>query len=221
MNIAIYDLDKTITCRPTFTHFLLFFAKSEKPFRLIALPIWLTALVGYRLRLYNRKALKQFGIAIFIGRNISGALLDRLAQKFTDEIVLGNLQSGAIASIETDRRNGQLLVMATAAPIFYAKHIGQRLGFDHTIATLHVFLPNDMVSHRIDGENCFSVEKLDRVRQWLETDGIARANCHISVYTDHPSDAPLLDWADHAVLVNPTRSLMLMAQLRNWAWASF
>jgi len=80
MNIAIYDLDKTITSRPTFSHFLIFYAQHASPIRLVGLPLWILALIGYRIGLYGRKPLKQFGIQLFIGRKIGSDTLTRVVE---------------------------------------------------------------------------------------------------------------------------------------------
>ena len=221
MDIAIYDLDKTITRRPTFTHFLLFFARRHRRWRLALLPVWLVALLGYRIGLYGRKPLKQFGIAMFMGRSLPRQLLDKAASDFVGEVVMNDLQPGAIEAILADRQQGRRLVIASAAPEFYAREIGARLGFDDVIATRHVVTAASDVSHKIDGENCYGEEKLKTVMAWLDMQQIERANCHIIAYSDHASDAPLLDWADEGYLINPSGKLKKLADSRKWHVRSF
>jgi phosphoserine phosphatase len=51
--------------------------------------------------------------------------------------------------------------------------------------------------------------------------GLKREDCHISVYSDHASDAPLMDWADAAYLVNPTKKLRRLAARKNWQIRDF
>jgi phosphatidylglycerophosphatase C len=221
MDIAIYDLDKTITRRPTFTHFLLFFARRHRPLRLAFLPVWIIALLGYRIGLYGRKPLKQFGIAMFMGRSLPPQLLDNAASDFVSLVVMSDLQPGAIEAIHTDRQNGRRLVMATAAPEFYAKEIGARLGFDDVIATRHGVTAAGDVSHMIDGENCYGAEKLRTIVAWLAMEHIDRASCHVIAYSDHASDAPLLDWADQGYLINPSGKLQKLAAIRKWHGRSF
>lgn len=223
MNIAIYDLDKTITHRPTFTHFLLFYARHECPHRLAALPIWIGALVGYRLGFYGRKSLKQLGIAMFIGREVSAQNLDRVALKFVDEVVIPDLQPGAARAIDADRASGRRLLIATAAPEFYAKIIGARFGFDDVIATRHVVTSGEMVSNRIDGENCYGAEKLKMVKAWFSAQNIKRDNALIHFYSDHPSDAPMFDWVDKPMFVatNPGSGLRTLCKVNDWQIVDF
>ena len=216
MNIAIYDLDKTITRRPTFTRFLLYYARRAAPLRLVGLPIWIMALIGYRIGLYGRKPLKQFGISMFMGRNLDRDILAKVAANFVSEAVLTDIQPGAAKSIENDRSQNQKLVIATAAPAFYANEIGERMAFDAVVATRHRLRPDGKTCHFIDGENCYGPEKLKMVKAWFAAEGLKREDCHISVYSDHASDAPLMDWADAAYLVNPSGKLRQLAAQKNW-----
>ncbi len=221
MNIAIYDLDKTITRRPTFTRFLLFYAQRLSPLRLLALPVWIAALVGYRIGLYGRKPLKQFGIAMFMGRKLSADALETMAREFTDDVVVHDLQPGAVQSIANDRAQGSHLVIATAAAAFYAEEIGKRLGFDHVVATRHIANRDGTISNHIDGENCYGEEKLKMVSDWLSDQKLARTDCIISVYSDHHSDAPLLDWADRPFLVNASNKMQQLASRKKWQVLTF
>ena len=221
MNIAIYDLDKTVTRRSTFTPFLLFFARRHKPLRLAALPVWIGALVGYWVGLYDRKPLKQFGIALFMGRQHKPEMLACVTSEFASDVVMRGLQPGAVKAIECDRRNGSRLVLATAAPEFYAKEIGARLGFDVVVATRHVIGTDSYVGHHIDGENCYGGIKLKMIEAWLRSQKLDRSGCDITVYSDHVSDAPLLDWADRAYLVNPSVKLQKLAAAKNWHVRNF
>jgi phosphatidylglycerophosphatase C len=221
MDIAIYDLDKTITRRPTFTHFLLFFARRHRPGRLMFLPVWIVALLGYRIGLYGRKPLKQFGIALFMGRSLSRPLLNKAASEFVTNVVMNDLQPGAIEALRADREDGRRLLMATAAPEFYAKEIGARLGFDSVIATRHLVTADGNTSHKIDGENCYGAEKLKAIIQWLGAQQVDRAACHIIAYSDHASDAPLLDWVDKGYLINPSGKSQKLVASKNWQARSF
>ena len=163
MKIAIYDLDNTITSRPTFTHFLLFYAWQASPIRLVGLPLWILALIGYHIGLYDRKTLKQFGVQMFIGRNIGSDTSTKIIAEFADMVITKGLQPGAVAQVRLDRDSGAFLVLATAAPEFYAQTIGDLLGFQAVIATRHIMTPDGQLTNRILGDNCYADEKLRRI----------------------------------------------------------
>ena len=56
--VAIYDLDRTVLRKPTFTLFLLWAAWRVAPWRLLALPALLLLFVGAGLRLFGRDSFK-------------------------------------------------------------------------------------------------------------------------------------------------------------------
>ena len=58
MDVAIFDLDRTVTRFSTYTPFLLFAAFHRAPWRLMLFPIWILAMAGYVLGIYKRKYLK-------------------------------------------------------------------------------------------------------------------------------------------------------------------
>jgi phosphoserine phosphatase len=52
------------------------------------------------------------------------------------------------------------------------------------------------------------------VLEWLEKSSLQRA--HVRFYSDHASDAPVFEWADEAVAVNPHDRLKRLAAVRGW-----
>lgn len=221
MNIAIYDLDKTLTRRPTFTRFLLYYARRTAPFRLLLLPIWIMAMIGYKLRLYGRKPLKQFGIRMFMGREIDPAYMSEIIAAFADNVFNHDLQPGAVARLHADRARGALLVLATAAPEFYAQLIGNLAGFHAVIGTRHILTSNGALTHQIEGENCYAGEKLRRIEEWLSQQAINRKDAHIVFYSDDISDSPTLNFADEGYAVNPSKKFAKAAAQANWGQLDF
>ena len=221
MNIAIYDLDSTITRRPTFTYFLLFYARHASPIRLAGLPIWILALIGYSIGLYGRKPLKQFGIQTFIGRQLGTDTCTKIVAEFANVVVTKGLQPGAVAQLRTDRDRGAILVLATAAPEFYAQTIGDLLGFQAVIATRHIRASDGRLTRKILGDNCYADEKLRRVEGWLAQNSIDRKAAHIVFYSDDISDSPTLNFADQAYAVNPSKSFAAAAVKAHWGVMDF
>lgn len=219
MHLAIYDLDRTITKSGTFTPFLIFAARRRAPWRIAALPVWIGAMLCHKAGLVARKPLKQFGLLLFVGRTIAEGDAERLAHDYTARTLARNVQPGALARIEQDRREGRALVMATAAPDFYATAIGTALRFDVVIATKHILTPEGAISRRIEGENCYGPHKLTMIKAWLAAAGHSPETKRF--YTDHASDAPTLDWADDAFVVNGGKKLNRLAAARNWHCVDF
>ena len=91
-DLAVYDLDRTITRRPTYTPFLLHCALRRQQWRLLFVPIVALAMLGYLLRLYDRGKLKEMCHALMIGRHIHAAELKPLADSFAEATVANNIR---------------------------------------------------------------------------------------------------------------------------------
>jgi phosphatidylglycerophosphatase C len=200
-NLSIYDLDRTITIRPTYTPFLLFAARRLQPWRLMLLPIWLVAMVGYKAGLYRRVSLKEFGMRLIVGSRVDIVKMAEIANAFVVRTVNRNIAPGAKQAIEADLEKGSMLLMATAASELYAEGIAKALGFDDCLSTRQIRDAQGGVSFRILGENNYGAEKLRRIDDWIAANGLRREELQVTAYSDHSSDAPLLNWADRAVLV--------------------
>lgn len=199
--IALYDLDRTVTRAPTFTPFLVHMAASGNPLRLLGVPLWILAMLGYKAKLYGRKPLKQFGLALLVGRVVRSPALQPRIDRFLARQLARNIQPGARAQIAADREAGVTLVLVTAAPEIYAEAIAEALGLHDCIATRHQRSAEGHLLSAIDGENNYGSIKVGRIEAWLAAEGLARADVHLTAYTDHASDAPILNFADTGVLV--------------------
>ena len=199
--IALYDLDRTVTRAPTFTPFLVHMAASGNPLRLLGVPLWVLAMLGYKAKLYGRKPLKQFGLRLLVGRDLRNAHLQPRIDAFVARQLARHIQPGARAQIAGDRALGATLVLITAAPEIYAEAMAEALGFDACIATRHQRDAHGDLLCTIKGQNNYGAEKIARVEAWLNAQGLNRADCHVTAYTDHTSDAPILNYADAGVLV--------------------
>lgn len=199
--IALYDLDRTVTRAPTFTPFLAHMAANGAGLRLLGLPLWVLAMLGYKAGLYGRKPLKQFGLRLLVGKVVRSPALQPRIDAFVARQLARNIQPGALAQIAADRAAGVRLVLVTAAPEIYAGALAQALGFEACIATRHRRDAQGNLLALIDGENNYGALKVAHVEAWLTAQGIARADCHLTAYTDHASDAPILNFADTGVLV--------------------
>ncbi len=211
--IAIYDLDRTITVRPTFTPFLLFAARRIAPYRLVFLPLWIAGMLGYKAKLYQREQLKNFGMRLFIGRRLAAGQAANIAEDFVAKTVANNIAPGAAQNMQADKVAGIIMLMSTAASEIYAELLAQKLGFTACIATRQRHDEHGNILAVIDGTNNYGAEKLRRTSAWIAEQGWARSELHITFYSDHESDAPLLDWADEGVLIG---GASLYAKTQGW-----
>ena len=205
MRIAIYDLDRTLTRRATFTPFLLFAARQVAPWRLALAPVWIFAMLAYRLGAMSRARLKLFGMQLLVGRRARSEL-ETLGSQFAARVTADDgLMPGTLLLLEQDRKAGARLILATAAFDFYASAFADALGFDEVVAT------------RWEGfarvpENCFADTKLASVLDQQPALGEARTR----FVSDSFADAPLLDKVDEPIFATTSRRKAEKAAARGW-----
>ena len=216
-DLAIYDMDRTVTRSPTYTPFLIHCALRRAPWRLIFLPLALLSMLAYVARLIDRGKLKEINHALLLGPKIHPQNLGPLVESFADSQVASNIRPGARKAIARDKAQGRRLVLATASYRLYADAIAQQLGFDDVIGTGSIIGLDSQVHAKILGENCYGPAKLRMISDWVEKSGLKDAHGHVRFYSDHVSDQPAFEWADQPVAVNPHGKLRRLAEQRGWA----
>lgn len=214
--LAIYDMDRTITRVATYTPFLLHAARRRAPWRLLLVPLVILSMLAYVAKLIDRARLKEINHALLLGRHVVPAELATVVASFADRTLAGNILPGALAQIAEDRAAGRRLVLATASYRLYSAAIADRLGFDDVVATNSLIGLDGRIRHKIDGENNYGPAKLRMIEAWMAAEGLARADCRIRFYSDHASDAPVLEWADEPYAVNAHDRLRRLAGARGW-----
>ena len=214
-DFAIYDMDRTLTRHATYTPFLLHCALRRAPWRLLLIPFVIASMLAYVARLIDRGRLKEINHRLLLGHKRHPHELKPLVESFAEKSVLSNIRPGARIAIARDKAEGRRIVMATASYTLYADAIGRLLGFDDVIGTGSIIGLDERVHAKIDGENCYGPAKLRMVTDWLGKSGLTRG--HVRFYSDHASDAPVFEWADEPVAVNPHARLRRLADERGWA----
>ena len=82
------------------------------------------------------------------------------------------------------------------------------------IGTNSILGLDERVHAKIDGENCYGPAKLRMIEEWLGKAGLTRGR--VRFYSDHASDAPVFEWSDEPVAVNPHDRLAKLAAARGW-----
>jgi len=213
-DFAIYDMDRTVTRRATYTPFLLHCALRQAPWRLLLMPFVLLSMLAYVTKLIDRGRLKEINHWLLLGHERHPTELKPLVDRFAELTLATNVRPGAREAIARDKAEGRRVVMATASYRFYAREIAERLGFDDCIGTNSILGLDERVHAKIDGENCYGPAKLRMIADWLGKSGLERG--HVRFYSDHASDAPVFEWADEAVAVNAHDRLRRLATTRGW-----
>jgi len=210
MKIAIYDMDKTMTRRSSWAHWLLFFARTEAPARLLLAPLMLVPLFTFTLGLTDRKGLKEAAQRLMMGRRVPRATVQRAAARFAAGFGARTTLQGALDSIAADRAAGMEPVLATASCRYFVEALAAGWGIERIVATENIW-EGDILTPRIRGENCYEMGKLRMILASLP-----ERPAHVKFVSDDVSDLPVLMWSDEPVAANPSGPLRRVAGWRGW-----
>lgn len=214
--LAIYDMDKTITRKATWTPFLIHAAMARAKWRLVLWPIAGVVSLAYLAKAISRAKLKEVTHRLMLGRSIPPADLEVVAEAFADSVAADNMFADARVRVAADRAAGWEPVLATASHGYYARAIAARLGIAQVIATEARRDADGNVLAGLEGENCYGAAKLRLIEAWLAREGLTRGDVRVRFYSDHVSDAPVLVWADEPFAVNAHGPLRRLASARGW-----
>ncbi|MFS0736586.1 HAD-IB family hydrolase [Sphingomonas sp. 1P06PA] len=213
--ITIFDVDRTLTRRPTYSAFLIHAALRHAPWRLLLLPALLPTAIGYAAGRTPRKRMKEAMHRIALGARLDRKHAEPLAEAFAKAVVEHGLFREAAAAIARQKAEGRSIMLATAAPELYIAPLARQLGIDMVLASRNSW-EGGWLTPAIGGENCYGPDKLAMIRASLEAQGIDRTRAHIRFFSDHISDVPTFEWADEAYLVNPSPKLRAIGRQRGW-----
>jgi HAD superfamily phosphoserine phosphatase-like hydrolase len=213
--VSIFDLDRTLTKKPTYTALLAFMAWHVSPWRLLTAPIVILAMLGYLCGLYSRARVKEIEQWLLLGNRVKRSDVEYEATLFADRLDAGGFFAAGKAAIAKDQAAGRRIILATAANQFYAAALADRLGIKEVVATQSVWR-GDHLTSKIAGENCYGLSKCTMATHYLADQGLSRDDVHIRFYSDHISDLPTFEWADEQIAVNPSPKLFDHALGLNW-----
>ena len=221
--LAVYDMDRTVTVRGTYTPFLLFMARRIAPWRLVFSPLVIFVMAGYVLKLVSRKRLKELNMALLMGNRLLPEKLQPHIEAYADHVAAHNLHPGARARIAADQAEGYRVALCTASYSLYVTAIAARVGIaaDDVIGTELMTDNAGRILPRIAGENCYDDEKIGRINGWMAAIGARRDDSHLRCYSDHISDAPMLEMADEPFAANPSPKMRALAEKRGWPILDF
>jgi HAD superfamily hydrolase (TIGR01490 family) len=203
-DIAVFDLDGTITHGDTFVAYMAYVLR-HRPSRIPHCLALAPLAGGFALgRIGNAEAKSRLLYAIAGGSERSDIV--RFTEGFRDTQLRRMLKPQALQQIAMHRDRGDMLVLATAGIDIYAKAVGELLGFDHVLATRAAWV-GDRLSRGLDGPNLRGADKLAAVKRLCAI--LQQNSARLIAYSDHHSDLLLLRYADRGVAVDPTPRLAL------------
>jgi len=146
------------------------------------------------------------------------AQLNAWHREYLQERVLPMISDRARALVEDHRQQGDTLVIITATNRFVTAPIAQELGIAHLLATELEELDSGDFTGRSVGVPCFQGGKVQRLRDWMETERLEWASTlrNSIFYSDSHNDLPLLETVTNPVAVDPDPRLRALAAERGW-----
>jgi HAD superfamily hydrolase (TIGR01490 family) len=134
-------------------------------------------------------------------------------ERFLREKIEPILLPAAQRLLDEHRGRGHTLAIITATNRFITGPIAERLGVTNLIAT-EVEMQNGRYTGRPLGTPCFREGKVERLRTWLEENGMDLEQSWF--YSDSHNDLPLLNLVTHPVAVDADEALLEEARRRGW-----
>lgn len=139
------------------------------------------------------------------------------SERFNREIVLPAIHDAARDLVAKHRQAGDRVVIVTATNEFVTRPIADAFGVSELIATELQRDAAGRVTGAVRGVPSFREGKVERVQQWLQSQGSGWQACErITFYSDSTNDLPLLERVSHPVATNPAPALERIALERGW-----
>ena len=206
--IAIFDFDDTLVFADSMLHWQRWYARRRKLWA-VALWVWFAS----SMRVLGKPAVWMKRAYMGTANRESPDSLQNLVRQFSREFLS---QCGLAEMLDRAWMHhalGHKIVVVTASPSFYLQNLQDLLPEHELIATELEFQGNRVWNvPRLNGRNVKASEKI----QALADRGYVFPMPGSFGYSDHHSDAPLLEAVEHAFAVRPDEELEILARQRGW-----
>lgn len=138
-----------------------------------------------------------------------------MRQRFLHEQVIPRIPQASLDLVRQHQRQGDRVVLTTATNRYLTTRTADHLGIDDVIAT-----EPELVDGRFSGRSAGVLNmregKVVRLHAWLAQRGQRLEQFDSTAYSDSINDLPLLEAANHAVVVHGDAVLSAIAAQRGW-----
>ena len=191
--LAIFDFDGTMIKGDSIVSYLLFAIQRgvESPLRIPSLLLNTWRGLSGRISAEEGKsrALRFLGA-------MEPEQREDFNRAFCRQMLLPRLYPKALERLAHHHRQGDGVLLVSASPDIYLRHMQQLLPVEAVLASLT--LPDGRVTRNAKGE-----EKVRRVREWVSRQGREVDWANSWAYGDSDHDLPVLRLTGNPVLVNP------------------
>jgi len=137
--------------------------------------------------------------------------LTELHQLFMQKVIRAKMRPKGFDAIQQHQALGHAIVGITATSDFITAPIFREFGITEIIAT-NAEVVDGKYTGKVTGIPCYQKGKLARLDQWLDGRDVEES----WAYSDSINDRFLLEYATHAIAVNPDDRLEQLAQQQGW-----
>jgi phosphatidylglycerophosphatase C len=199
VQLAVFDLDGTITRRDTLLPYVMGFPMSTAR-KLLGVLVFLGPLLLFVIGRRDRGRLKSAFIRSVLGGQARSRIEDWTAQ-FVPRLLRRGVFADALSTITRHKQEGARLVLMSASTDLYVPAIGAALGFDEVICT-GVRWNGDRLDGHLTTPNRRGTEKT----RCFEALRKRHPGLTSAAYGNAASDLDHLRLADHPLLVNASPS---------------
>lgn len=206
--VAIFDFDDTLVFADSMLHWQRWYARRR---RLWVVAFWVWFAIS--MRLMGKPALWMKRAYMGTANRETPDSLKNLVRQFSREFLSQCGLTEMLDRVWMHHSLGHKIVVVTASPDFYLWNLEDLLPSHELIATELEFHGSKVWNlPRVTGRNVKGEEKIHA----LADHGIVFPLTGSFAYSDHISDAPLLERVDHAFAVRPDEELEVLARQRGW-----
>ena len=208
--LALFDLDQTLIAWDTQLLFCNWVLRKE-PVRRLYLVVFVPFLVLSKV--LGSEGMKRIFLS-FLWR-MPRQQLEDLVEEFVAYHVPRSFYPSMLEVLAEERAKGRRLVLVSASPEFYARPLGEALGFDASYGTrveFEGFMP--LFPDFTGGNN----KKEVKVSRLLEEGEIVENGVQKNSrgFSDSTVDLPMLELCEEVTVVNPGEKLWEIAESRGW-----
>ncbi|MCB1203286.1 MAG: HAD-IB family phosphatase [Verrucomicrobiae bacterium] len=210
---AFFDLDHTLLPHDTQALFCNYVLKREG-WRRVWLLWFLPCVPLAVMRLLSLRTMKRLFLGYLWG--MRKETLEAHVADFLEGDFAAALYPEVVAEVERHREEDRILVLNSASPEFYLRGIAEKLGFDQVFGTRLVVSDRMPFLPRIEGPNNKHGEKITAMRERGLIPDEPPVLPNAWSYSDSSADLPLLELAEHAVMIHPGPRLSAISDARGW-----
>ena len=136
--------------------------------------------------------------------------------RYMDEVIRPRILPQALDLVRSHQRAGDVVMIVTATNEFVTRPVIERLGIGELIAVELERDANGWYSGEIKGIPSMRDGKVQRLTQWLQSQGLDWGRIEATFYSDSSNDLPLLSRVQHPVATNPDARLREHALSQGW-----